>query len=110
VSIAYAVRGKNEGIPSPEAGSARFVRVRTARLQSSGVGEQRAIRLFSSTDKRQSPKELIMPVEFRFDDLDLREEPQSEKTTETDYTVGPTCTNSDYCTCNSRNTCSTFYC
>ncbi len=51
-----------------------------------------------------------MPIEPRFDDLDLREEPQSEKTTEMDYTVGLACTTSDYCTCNSRNTCSSFYC
>ncbi len=53
-----------------------------------------------------------MPTEFRFDDLDLREEPESGKSTETDLSAA--CTNTELCTngcgCNSRNTCSTYYC
>jgi hypothetical protein len=57
-----------------------------------------------------------MPIEFRFDDLDLREEPQSGKSAELD--ASSACTGTDQCTvtcntytCNtSRNTCGTYYC
>jgi hypothetical protein len=38
-----------------------------------------------------------MPIEFRFDDLDLREEPASETSENMDGTIG--CTNT-YTTCN----------
>ena len=50
-----------------------------------------------------------MPIEFRFDDLDLREEPPSGKSDELDATVN-TCT--DLCTriTTSRNTCNTTLC
>ncbi len=51
-----------------------------------------------------------MPIEFRFDDLDLREEPQSGKSEEADSTRN-TC--SDLCTrtcTTSHNTCTTFLC
>jgi hypothetical protein len=53
-----------------------------------------------------------MPVEFRFDDLDLREEPESAKSDkfEGDASVrscADTCTQT--CT-TSHNTCTTFYC
>jgi hypothetical protein len=48
-------------------------------------------------------------VEFRFDDLDLREEPSSGKSDDQDSTVN-TCT--DLCTriTTSRNTCNTTLC
>jgi hypothetical protein len=54
-----------------------------------------------------------MPTEFRFDDLDLREEGPSGKPGQDVLT--PYCGNTDYCTngctCNSgNNTCSTWYC
>ncbi len=51
-----------------------------------------------------------MPTEFRFDDLDLREEPASGKFNEADATPN-TC--SDLCTrtcTTSHNTCTTFLC
>ncbi|MEA2665879.1 MAG: hypothetical protein QOI11_2823 [Candidatus Eremiobacteraeota bacterium] len=50
-----------------------------------------------------------MPTEFRFDDLDLREEPASEKFSEMDgYTnaCSAVCTQ----TCQGTKTCSTAYC
>jgi hypothetical protein len=51
-----------------------------------------------------------MPTEFRFDDLDLREEPASGKFDESDMTID-TCTDlcSQRCT-TSANTCTTYYC
>ncbi len=51
-----------------------------------------------------------MPIEYRFDDLDLREEPASEKSfdTGTDSEVSARC--SLQVGCNTRNTCTTFYC
>ena len=53
-----------------------------------------------------------MPIELRFDDLDLREEAPSGKLSEAD--ISANCTTTDNCTvgctCNSRNTCSTNYC
>jgi hypothetical protein len=51
-----------------------------------------------------------MPTEFRFDDLDLREEPPSGKAEELDATTVNTCT--DLCTriTTSRNTCNTTLC
>ncbi len=52
-----------------------------------------------------------MPTEFRFDDLDLREEPVSGKSSEADYSVA--CTGSAKCTdtCHtSQNTCTTYFC
>jgi hypothetical protein len=45
-----------------------------------------------------------MPTEFRFDDLDLREEPASEKFSEMDTSA--ICTQ----TCQGTKTCSTAYC
>lgn len=53
-----------------------------------------------------------MPTEFRFDDLDLREEAESSKSREVDGS-SQTCTGSDYCTqtcTTSHNTCTTFFC
>ncbi len=53
---------------------------------------------------------LIVPTEFRFDDLDLREEPSSGKLDEADSTTVNTCTG--YCTrlTTSHNTCTTTIC
>jgi hypothetical protein len=51
-----------------------------------------------------------MPTEFRFDDLDLREEPASGKFNEADSTLNScadTCTQT--CT-TSHNTCTTYFC
>ncbi len=52
-----------------------------------------------------------MPIEPRFDDLDLREEPQRGKSDDADITAF--CNPTDYCTqtcTTSHNTCTTFYC
>ncbi len=50
-----------------------------------------------------------MPIEFRFDDLDLREEPASGKFEETDstYNCSVFCTRT--CT-TSHNTCTSYLC
>ncbi len=51
-----------------------------------------------------------MPIELRFDDLDLREEAASGKSAEADSTLR-TCADTCTQTCTtSRNTCTTFYC
>jgi hypothetical protein len=47
-----------------------------------------------------------MPIEFRFDDLDLREEPESAKSDEAD---SPTDLCTRTCT-TSHNTCGTYLC
>ncbi len=51
-----------------------------------------------------------MPTEFRFDDLDLREEPASGKSTDADGSVN--CTTTAYCTasCTTTNACTTYSC
>lgn len=52
-----------------------------------------------------------MPIEFRFDDLDLHEEAPSGKSTAMDSSEG--CTGSDACTqtcTTSYNTCTTAFC
>jgi hypothetical protein len=50
-----------------------------------------------------------MPIEFRFDDLDLREEPESAKSVEADTSAIYSCEQT--CTCTtSHNTCYTYLC
>jgi hypothetical protein len=58
-----------------------------------------------------SLKERIMPTEFRFDDLDLREEPASGKSPDADASLNCTDTKNCTVTCHtSRNTCTTYLC
>jgi hypothetical protein len=49
-----------------------------------------------------------MPTEFRFDDLDLREEPPTGKSEAADYSMGSSCaaTTSKPCTTNTVGCCS----
>jgi hypothetical protein len=49
-----------------------------------------------------------MPTEFRFDDLDLREEPESGKSTDVDGSLQSTCCTRT-CT-GSYDTCTTYLC
>lgn len=52
-----------------------------------------------------------MPTEFRFDDLDLREEPASGKSPDADTSLNCTDTKNCTVTCHtSRNTCTTYLC
>ena len=54
-------------------------------------------------------KEYRMPIELRFDDLDLREEPASAKSVEADTSAIYSCEQT--CTCTtSHNTCYTYLC
>jgi hypothetical protein len=50
-----------------------------------------------------------MPIEFRFDDLDLREEPESGKSPDMDSSNVCTALCTQTCT-GSHNTCTTFLC
>jgi hypothetical protein len=51
-----------------------------------------------------------MPIELRFDDLDLREEPESGKSPDMDSTAGCDSTLCTRTCTGSYNTCTTFLC